>query len=186
MGKIHGGPYRDGSVDIRVGGRYAQLLYNDDHPDKLRVEDLDIEELARCQLKDKNGKFTGRPPRLLPREIVDAFRNEHYKRINAELEQSLSAQVKTMIEIAGNKRADPGVRLKAAIYVYERFMGKTPDKLNITAESKVQDLVDDILYEVDEKRQTAIEKEIEDTREELDRAPKRRTPAQRMQARRRT
>jgi hypothetical protein len=179
-----GRPYKDGSVKVVVQGRYARMMLPEDHEDHISVHDLDIEELARGQLKDRNGRFAGRPPKVLPREIVDAMRNEHYKRINGILEQSLPDQVKTMIEISQNRKADPGVRLKAAIYVYERFMGKTPDKLNITAESKVQDLVDEILYEVDEKRMTAVEKEIEDTREELERAPKRRTPAQRMQQRR--
>jgi hypothetical protein len=179
------GPYRDGSYDVRVQGRYAQMLLPEDHEDHISVHDLDIEELARGQLKDKNGKFTGRPPKVLPREIVDAMRNEHHKRVNGILEQSLPQQVKTMIEISQNKKADPGVRLKAAIYVYERFMGRTPEKINITAESRVQDIVDDILYEVGEKQQSAVEKEIEETREELTRAPKRRTPGQRMQARKR-
>lgn len=178
------GPYKDGSLDVRVVGRYARMMLPPDDEDHISVDDLDIEELARGQLKDKNGRFTGRPPRLLPREIVDAMRNEHYKRVNGILESSLPDQVKTMIEISGNKKADPGVRLKAAIYVYERFMGKTPEKINITAETRVQDIVDDILYEVEEYRQSAVEKEIKATEEELTRAPKRRTPGQRMQARR--
>lgn len=177
------GPYRDGSFDVRVQGRYAQMLLPEDHADHISVEDLDIEELARGQLKDKNGKFTGRPPKVLPREIVDAMRLEHHKRVNGILEQSLPAQVRTMIEISANRKNDPGVRLKAAIYVYERFMGRTPEKINITAETRVQDIVDDILYEVEEYRQSAVEKEIQATEEELTRAPKRRTPGQRMQAR---
>jgi hypothetical protein len=177
------GPYKDGSVDVRVQGRYAKMMLPEDHEDHISVHDLDLEELARGQLKDKNGKFTGRPPRLLPREIVDAMRNEHHKRVNGILEQSLPDQVKNMIEIAQNRRYDPAVRLKASIYVYERFMGRTPEKVNITAETTVQDIVDDILYEVGEAQQSAVEKEIEETREELERVPKRRTPGQRMQAR---
>lgn len=187
MGHIKAGPFRDGSIDVRVAGRYACLLLPEDHPDHIPISDLDTEELARGQLKDKNGRFTGRKPKFLPRQIVDAMRSEHYARVNGLLEESLSDQVKNMIEIANNRRNDPGVRLKAAIYVYERFMGKIPDKINHTAESTVQDIVDEILYDVDEKRNSAIDKELELAQEELDDTPRRqarRTPAQRMQQRR--
>lgn len=178
------GPYKNGDVDVRVSGRYARLLYDDDHPDKLRIEDLDTEELARGQLKDKNGKFTGRPPRFLPRQIIDAMRNEHYKRVNAILEESLSDMVKMMRDIAKDKKQDGGVRLKAAIYVYERFMGKTPERISITNEAKVNDIVDEILYDIDEGQKTAVEREIEATREVLDEPrAKRRSPRARMQRR---
>jgi hypothetical protein len=178
--------YADGSIDVRVGGRYAQLLLAKDHPDHLSVQDLDTEELARGRLKDKNGKFSGRPPKFLPREIVDGMRNEHYKRVNAVLEESLSDMVKVMRDIAKDKKEDAGVRLKAAIYVFERFMGKTPDKINVSTETTVQDIVDDILYEVGEHQQTEIEKELDLAQEELRDTPirKRRTPGQRMRERR--
>jgi hypothetical protein len=176
----------NGAMDVRVHGRYARLLLPPDDPDHISVDDLDTEELARLQLKDKNGKFTGRPPKFLPREIVDAFRREHYSRVNAILEESLSDMVKTMRAIALDKHEDGATRLKAAIYVFERFMGKTPDKINITKESTVEDIVDDILFDIDEKQKTEIEKELDLAQEELKRDPprRRRTPAERMRERR--
>jgi hypothetical protein len=170
-------------MDIRVNGRHARLLLPEDDPDHIGVEDLDLDELAKGQLKDKNGRFTGRPPKFLPRQIVDAMRNEHYKRVNAVLEESLTDMVKTMRDIAKDKKQDGGTRLKAAIYVYERFMGKTPEKINITSESRVQDIVDEILYDIDEEQKTAVEREIEATREVLDEPRRRRTPRARMQKR---
>jgi len=178
--------YRDGSVDVRVSGRYARLMYAPDHPEYLGVEDLDLEELSRGQLKDRNGRFTGRPPKFLPRQIVDAMRAEHYARVNGLLEQSLSQQVKTMMEISKNRNVDPGVRLKAAIYVYERFMGKVPDKINVSAGQRVDDIVEDILYDVEEHQQTEIEKELAAAEEELKdgRTRRRRPAARRTQTRR--
>lgn len=178
--------YANGEIDVRVGGRYAQLLLPEDHPDHLSVEDLDTEELAKGRLKDKNGKFSGRPPKFLPRQIVDAMRREHYQRVNAVLEESLSDMVKTMRSIALDPKADDATRLKAAIYVFERFMGKTPDKINITTETQVQDIVDDIMYEVEEKQKTEVEKELEAAQEELrdTTARRRKSPAARMRERR--
>lgn len=159
--------FADGSVEVRIHGRYAQLLLPEDHEDHLGVEDLDIEELAKGKLKDKNGKFTGRPPKFLPRQIFDAMRSEYYKRVNALLEESLSDQVKTMIEISQDPEVEPATRLKAAIYVYERFMGKVPEKINMTAQSTVDSIVDEIMYEVDQAGMTAVEKEIAATEETL-------------------
>jgi hypothetical protein len=160
-----------GSTEVRFHGRYARMMLAPDHEDYLGVDDMDIEELARGQLKDKNGKFTGRPPVALPRQIVDAMRSEHYKRVNAELEASLSDQVKTMIAISKDPDVEASTRLKAAIYVYERFMGKVPDKINVTAQSTVDSIVDEIMFDVEEKQarvKSAVEEEIENTREELD------------------
>ena len=176
--------YANGSMDVRVFGRYAQLLLPPEHPDHLSVEDLDIEELAKGKLKDKNGRFTGRPPKLLPRQIIDAMRKEHYKRVNAVLEESLSDMVKTMRAIALDPTADDAVRLKAAIYVYERFMGKIPDRVDINTESKIDTLVESILYDAEADQRTEIEKELAATQEEL-RAPRRRSsPASRQRNRR--
>lgn len=169
MARIQRGPYADGSVDVRVTGRYAKLLTGE-----LEIEDLDTEELARGQLKDKNGRFTGRPPKFLPRQILDQMRSEHHKRVNAVLEESLSDVVKIMRGVAMDKKADPATRLKAAIYIYERFMGKVPDRVDVTKGSKVEAIVEQILFDAEP---TAIEKEIAETEEELSRPPKSRKKA---------
>jgi hypothetical protein len=181
---IKGGPYADGSIDLRVAGRYAQLLLPPEHPDHLPVEDLDTEELAKGRLRDKNGHFTGRPPKLLPRQIHDAMQAEHYKRVNAVLEESLSDIVKVMRGVAMDRAADPAVRLKAAIYIYERFMGKVPDKIEVDKGSKIDALVDKIMYDVEEAGGSLIEQEIAATEKELAKSPKsRRKPATNKQKR---
>lgn len=177
--------YADGQIDVRVGGRYAQLLLPEDHPNHLSIEDLDIDELSKGRLKDKDGKFRGRPPKFLPRQIIDAMKKEHYKRVNAVLEESLSDMVKTMRSIALNPKADDAVRLKAAIYVYERFMGKVPDRVEVAGESKVDALVDSILFDATSARQTEIEKELAAAEEELERPVRRRAPAAKRTQRRR-
>lgn len=165
----------DGRMDVRVSGRYAQLLLPEDDPDHLSIEDLDTEELAQGRLKDKNGRFTGRPPKFLPRQIIDAMKSEHYKRVNAVLEESLSDVVKVMRGVAMDKYAEPAVRLKAAIYIYERFMGKLPDRIEVNKGDKVDKLISKIMYDAGE---SPIEQEIKATEEELIRAPRsRRRPA---------
>lgn len=151
---------------IQYSGRYRDLVEG-----RLSVEDLTTEELAKGRLMDKNGRFTGRPPKYLPRQLVDAMRSEHYRRVNAVLEESLSDQVKVMRDIALDDSVEPATRLKAAIYVYERFMGRTPDRVEVKHGDKVQDVVDRIMYDIQEE--TAIEREIAETQDELARPVRR-------------
>lgn len=155
-----------GQSRVNYSGRYKALVEGD-----LGVEDLDTEELAKGRLKDKNGNFTGRPPKFLPRQLVDAIRAEHHKRINAALEESLSDTVKTMRAIMNDKREDGATRLRAAIYVYERFMGKTPDRIEVKKGDRVDDVVSKIMYDMGE---SPIEREIAATEEEMARPPVRR------------
>lgn len=160
-----------GYSKVKHSGRYQQLIDGD-----ITVEDLDTEELAKGRLKDKDGKFRGRPPKFLPRQLVDAMRTEHHRRINAALEESLSDTVRTMRAIMKDPEADSATRLRAAIYVYERFMGKTPDRVEVNRGDKVQDVVDKILYDMGE---SPIEREIAETEEVLEEARPRRRARQR-------
>lgn len=156
---------RAGEGRIQYSGRYRDLVEG-----RLDIKDLTTEELAKGRLMDKNGRFQGRPPKFLPRQLIDAMRSEHYKRVNGILEESLSDMVKTMRAIAKDPDQDGATRLKAAIYVYERFMGKTPDKVEVLRGDKVQDVVDRIMYDIGE---SPIEQEIAATEEELARPVRR-------------
>jgi hypothetical protein len=150
-------------AEVKYSGRYKGLVDG-----TLSVEDLTTEELSKGRLMDKNGRFTGRPPKFLPRQLVDAMRTEHHRRVNAALEESLSDTVKTMRMIMNDISADPATRLRAAIYVYERFMGKTPDRIEVKRGDKVDAVIDKIMYDMGE---SPIEKEIAETEAEMNRPP---------------
>ena len=113
-----------GAVDVRITGRYAMLLDG-----RLSVEDLDDEELARCQLKDKNGKFTGRPPKVLPAELVRRMKQEYFKRGDEIFERGYAEAVTRLLKMSADPRVDDMVRYKALTYIIERVRGKTPDKV---------------------------------------------------------
>lgn len=156
--------YASGEMDVRISGKWALLLRGD-----IKVEDLDDEEVARGRMRDRNGNFSGRPPKLIPRELLDRINSEHHRRVNEILEQSLGHMTKTMRDIAIDPDVDAATRLKAAIYVYERFFGKTPDKIEVRKGDRVDQLVSRILFEADEatpleNELAAAEAELEDTR----------------------
>lgn len=131
----------DDSTYIRLQGRYAQLLSG-----VLQVEDLDDEELARGQLRASDGTFRGRPPKVVPAELVQAMRREWLGRAEAKLREALHDKgIGTYVELAGDKTIDPAVRLRAADKIVERTMGKVPDKVEVSTEDPVESLFRRIL-----------------------------------------
>ena len=127
-------------VEVRVSGRYAELLQG-----YITVADLDDEELARGKLRDKNGDFRGGQPNMLPVQMVDAMRNELYRRANENLQAALMGPgIKTLVDLATGS-VDDKVRLKAATTIIERMMGKVPDRVKLSAEDPVEKLFRDIL-----------------------------------------
>lgn len=114
------------------------------------VETLDPEELVYGKLKDKNGKFTGRPPAWVPREFHQACIRELMRRGKRMWQESYLVAIETMTEVAAGrvKGASASDRLKAAQFVVERIEGKTPERVQITDESPWQAIISEIVAEV--------------------------------------
>ena len=125
----------------RISGRYA-LLFNG----VIKIEDLDDEEVARGQLRAVDGSFRGRPPRLIPAELVQAMRREWLSRAEAKLREALMDKgLGVLVELAGNELVDPAVRLRASQTIIERTMGRVPERITIAAEDPVETLFRSIL-----------------------------------------
>lgn len=128
-------------VYIRLRGRYAEFLAG-----KITVEDLDDEELANGRLKASDGTFRGRPPAVIPGEMVQAMRREWMSRAEAKLRDALMEHgLGTLVELASNEDIDSSVRLRAAQTIIERTMGKVPDKVVLASEDPVEALFRGIL-----------------------------------------
>lgn len=134
----------------RASGSTVPSRYDDFLEGKLSVTDLDDDELIRGQLKDRNGAFTGRPPRVIPRAFHTAVVRELVSRQERKLLHDLEGAYGALREIASNHRAPAVARNQAAIYLIERVSGKIPDKQLIQAEVKPweQDVADVLLPDV--------------------------------------
>lgn len=126
---------------LRLTGRFARFLNGE-----ITVEDLDDEELAQGRLKASDGTFRGRPPRVVPAELVQAMRREWLSRAEAKLRDALMDKgIGVLTQLAGDTTVDPAVRLRAANLIIERTMGKVPDKIQVAAEDPVESLFRSIL-----------------------------------------
>lgn len=116
------------------------------------VATLDDSEIARGQLKDKDGKFRGRPPSLVPRGFFDACTKVLMKRARSEWEKAYLGSVEAMAQIALGKQ--PGAKvsdvIKASQFVIERMEGKTPEKVEVKISDPFGDMVAGAIAEVSE------------------------------------
>lgn len=93
----------------------------------IKVEDLDDEEIARGQCRDKNGRFTGAPPSMIPAAIKQRMVQELFARGDTIMRESYLQSIETLKEISGGTAYEPADRIKASTYLIERLAGKTPD-----------------------------------------------------------
>jgi hypothetical protein len=98
--------------------------------------ELDDQELSRAQVRDKNGGFSGKPPSLVPREMIGDIRRRLLERYNQRIAEQLLDLQGVFLDIARDDTASPADRMKAAAYMQERLIGKIPDKVEIQAEVK--------------------------------------------------
>lgn len=134
------------SVEIRIQSpRLAKLISGE-----MSVEDLDDDELARGYPKDKGGKFRGRPPSMIPKELHDRMVRELLRRGQAMFQQEFQDAIETLANIATSPTAKESDRIKAATYIIERVAGKIPEKLELHAADPWQTIIDRIVVDVPE------------------------------------
>lgn len=126
-------------------GRYADLVNG-----TLKIEDLDDEEISRCQLRDKGGQFRGRPPKFLPATLVNAFKREFQDRAKARFTQALyQSSIAVMREIADDPNIDPAVRLKAADMIAVRALGKPVERVEVSHADPIEEMISAIMADPD-------------------------------------
>lgn len=138
----HGGVHADFSRKrteagyVRVNPKMAALLRGD-----VDISELDDEELARGQFRNSAGKFTGRGTEMVPRAMYTKMMNELFKRANEQMKTSLVDAVNVLTAIATDPDADPKDAMKAAQWLVERVMGKTPENVIIKQDKPWQSLL---------------------------------------------
>jgi hypothetical protein len=128
----------------RPSGRYEAFISGE-----ISVEDLDMEELLKGQVRDKNGSFTGRPPLMIPRAFHVKLTQELLHRAESKMRENFDDAMNVFVEIMNNKHVRAQDRLYAAQYVWERMAGKIPEKQLIEASvRKWEDAAEAVIVEI--------------------------------------
>jgi hypothetical protein len=129
------------------GQRTSKLdVYTEDHLTSdgvLSLEDWDDAELARGYRRMRNGKF-GKPPVFIPL----AVQQEAFKRIVRKhkdvIHESFVEATKQLVKLARNSESEK-VRLEAVREIFNRTVGRVPERMQLEVDAPWQDwLVDSI------------------------------------------
>jgi hypothetical protein len=114
------------------------------------VNGLSNEELARGQVKAKDGTFRGAPPAFVPRAFHRACIGELMRRGKTLWQENYIGAIETMTKIAQGsvKGASARDRLVAAQFVIERLEGKVPEKLIVETDQPWALVINDIVADV--------------------------------------
>lgn len=104
-------------VKVRSQGAIELL----EHPE--RVIDWDDEELDRGQRKDKNGRFTGRPPDMIPAVIHEERKRRQLDVLAREVVKAGLPALEALVSIYKNPKNDERARVAAAKVVLEHARG---------------------------------------------------------------
>src|SRR4051812_12436616 len=104
-----------GRAIVRVGASNAGLLAGDDN-----IREWDDEELLRGQRRDRNGRFTGAPPKVVPKAVHDELVRRTMGKAGDLLRVNLLAATEVLISIAADETVEPSVRLKAVGMIQDR------------------------------------------------------------------
>lgn len=112
------------------------------------VEQLTPEELARGQLRQPDGSFSGRPPSWVPAEFHKECVRELMRRGKQLYQENYIQAIESMTKIANSPAVEPAQRIKAAQFVIERIEGKVPERLEVGVDAPWQQLLAGIVAEL--------------------------------------
>jgi hypothetical protein len=112
---------------VRVGKTNLAILNGD--------EDLSLwseEELIRGQRRDRNGRWSGRPPKIVPAAVHNELVRRRLSAAGEVLRESLVDAVTLLREVVQDKDALYSDRIRAANLIMDRVLGKAPEQVRLS------------------------------------------------------
>lgn len=121
---------KDGGAIVHVSPRTAAVAF-----DGASLDDWTDEELLRGRKMNKNGKFTGRPPKFVPIEFHRELTRRRLQRATTILAYSLVDAASMLRSVVNDENAATSDRIRAAEIMLDRIMGKPRESvaLDLTA-----------------------------------------------------
>lgn len=144
---VAGSPVVD--AQVRLKGRYADFMEG-----RLTAEDITDEEILRGRLMNINGQFNGRPPAVIPQELVQLFVEQRPKRIAEMLDKEIPHAFKALhdVMVGGTANKGGGAKVAAATKILEYAIGKPSEQVNLrvsTDDKRWEDILPIVFHEVE-------------------------------------
>jgi hypothetical protein len=119
---------------IRVGAATTAVLVGADD-----LSEWDEEELRRGRRRTPAGRkgagtFIGPDPVVVPKAVHDEMRRRTLREAQSILTDSLLPGLQYLRGMIEDDTIDPAVKLRAVAMIMDRVLGKTPEKVELTAE----------------------------------------------------
>jgi len=117
------------------------------------TEDLTLwsdEELLRGHRKDRNGRWSGRPPKVVPLAVHQELTRRRLDEAYQLLREDLVGAVQLLGQVVRDKEADNKDRIKAAELIINRVMGKPTERVELSTRSRWEEALDTALVYSDE------------------------------------
>jgi hypothetical protein len=147
-GKMHG-PDRQ-TLRVTLGDRWSRIVRDvkaGEYTWQEFVEELDDEELARCQLRASDGSFTGRPPSFVPREFVLACQRELRRKFEVIFSSDVLEIARQYVKLAQDENLPADKRAKMMQYAMERIFGGIPKEFKVSAEAPWEAMLVNVVSE---------------------------------------
>lgn len=126
------------------------------------VSELSDEEISRQKIRDDNGLWVEPSAKIAPK-LHKEMNAEFFKRANDYIRSNTLDMLKVMVQIAESDLNEPADRQKAAQWMVERSLGKTPDILLTNKSDKpFEQMFTDIVSGSREEYRNSVQKELTD------------------------
>jgi hypothetical protein len=137
---------------VRMGTLNTRILTGQEN-----LDDWDDEELKHGQRKDKNGRFQGSSPVIVPKQLHNELVRRTLSKIEELMRESAYEAAQALVEIMQGAytedKDDPKAkdRIKAAEIILNRVLGKEPIRLEVQAiKSKYEEAFEAMIVPDDE------------------------------------
>lgn len=140
---------RDWSWYTTEDGEIVQRNWMNVENGKIPWDEVTDEELGKASMRDGTGGWRHNPAGKTPRKMVPELTRRLKERYDDRLRQELLGAQQVFIDIMYDTAANPADRMKAAVRVEERLLGKVPDKVEVIAQVKPwEGLIEGVLTDV--------------------------------------
>src|SRR5438067_1237960 len=106
---------KSGRAPVTVSATTASILAGE-----VDLSEWDDDEIMRGQRKSKDGRFHGRPPKVVAQAIHEERHKRFFKRGIELLRTNVADAVGYLIRVVRDESVSPTDRIKAATFIVER------------------------------------------------------------------
>lgn len=115
---------------VQMGKRNTKIITGQED-----LSEWDDEELRRGQRRDRNGRFQGAPPKVVPKAVHDELVKRTLSKAQQIMHDSLEDAVTMLKDIATNPLVEEKDRLRAINMIMDRVMGKPQEKIEVKSDT---------------------------------------------------